>query len=172
MKKYVFKPYNQKFPKLFEKEKKRISSYSKKLHIEHVGSTAVPGLGGKGIIDIAIAVMESEIGSVSKHLQDLGYEFRQNGSTPNRLFFRIDLPDLDEGKRRYHAHLLCIGNKEWEDLLAFRDYLTNHPEEAKKYEDLKKKASVEVEEDGAKYRELKDPLFKKILKQIKEEFTS
>ena len=51
MKKYVFKPYNPKFPVLFEQEKQRIASHLKeKAPIEHVGSTAVPGLGGKGII--------------------------------------------------------------------------------------------------------------------------
>ncbi len=60
-KKYVFKPYNQKFSELFEKEKERIiSCLKKRLSIEHVGSTAVPDLGGKGIIDIAIGVNKED----------------------------------------------------------------------------------------------------------------
>ena len=50
VKKYVFKPYSKIFPELFQKEKERISPNLKEaLAIEHVGSTAVPGLGGKGI---------------------------------------------------------------------------------------------------------------------------
>ena len=166
MKKYVFKPYNKKFPALFEKEKGRITSHVESLTIEHVGSTAIPNLGGKGIIDIAIGVSEKEIDSVSKKLQSLGYEFRPIHSTPERLFFRIDLPDADEGIRRYHVHLMGLGNQEWKNLLSFRDYMKNHPEEAQKYSDLKKKAAEEVNEDGSKYRELKDPLFKEILKKI------
>jgi GrpB-like predicted nucleotidyltransferase (UPF0157 family) len=56
MKKYVFKPYSKNFPELFQKEKERIvSNLNLPLVIEHIGSTAVPGLGGKGIIDIGIA---------------------------------------------------------------------------------------------------------------------
>lgn len=56
MNKYVFKPYSALFPNLFAKEKARIvQHFLFPASIEHVGSTAVPGLGGKGIIDIAIA---------------------------------------------------------------------------------------------------------------------
>lgn len=73
MKKYVFKPYSNIFPELFQKEKERISSNLKELLvIEHVGSTAVPGLGGKGIIDSAIAVDKANMDSTSKELQYLG----------------------------------------------------------------------------------------------------
>src|SRR5258708_39095278 len=97
MKKYVFKPYSKIFPELFEKEKQRILVHVKTaLTIEHIGSTAVPDLGGKGIIDIAIAVNKQELDSVSKQLQSLGYEFRPTFSTPDRLYFIIYLPDPEE----------------------------------------------------------------------------
>lgn len=166
MKKYVFKPYSKIFPELFEKEKARIASHiEESLIIEHVGSTAIPGLGGKGIIDIAIAADEQALDAVSKQLQDLGYEFRPQYSTPDRLYFIIFLPDPEEGTRRYHLHLLRKESEEWKDLLHFRDHLRQHPEEAKKYGDLKKQAAEEVNEDGAKYRELKGPVFVKILKK-------
>lgn len=163
MRKYTFKPYSDIFPELFKREKERLSSLNA-LAIEHVGSTAVPGLGGKGIIDIAILVEQSEMQAVKEEIQKLGYEFRESWSTPQRLFFRIDLPDSAEGKRRYHIHLMCRGSQEWEDFLTFRDYLIGHPEEAKKYGELKKKAAEEVDEDGEKYRALKAPFFKQILK--------
>ncbi len=69
MKKYIFDPYDEIFPELFAKEKKRIASYlPKALQIEHVGSTAVPGLGGKGIIDIAILVEKQDIEEISLKL--------------------------------------------------------------------------------------------------------
>lgn len=169
MKKYVFRAYSELFPKLFQKEKERIGSYIKEAIIEHVGSTAVPGLGGKGIIDIAIAVERTKIDSGSKELQDLGYEYKPVGSTPERLYFRIDLPDSEEGIRRYHVHLTFPESKEWKELIAFRDYLRTHPEDAKLYGELKKQAAEGVNEDGEKYRALKQPLFDKILKMIREE---
>lgn len=167
MKKYVFKPYSKIFPELFEREKERIISHIKQnLPIEHVGSTAIPNLDGKGIIDIAIAVHKKEMDSIVRQLQELGYEFRPIGSTSDRLYFRADLPDAEEGIRRYHIHLTDPASKDWKDLIAFRDYLRSHPKEAKKYADLKKKAAIEANEDGAKYRKLKEPLFKKILAKI------
>jgi GrpB-like predicted nucleotidyltransferase (UPF0157 family) len=62
MKKYVFKPYSKIFPELFHKEKERITSnVNLRLIIEHIGSTAAPGVDGKGIIDIAIAVDKEDM---------------------------------------------------------------------------------------------------------------
>lgn len=166
MKKYVFKPYSKIFPILFEKEKQRLASHFKSdFKIEHVGSTAVSQLGGKGIIDIAIAVDKKEMDSISKQLQELGYEFRPNFSTPDRLYFIIDLPDPEEGKRRYHIHLTYPESQDWKDLIFLRDYLRNHPEEAKKYGELKEKAANESNEVGKKYRMLKDPLIREILER-------
>lgn len=163
MKKYAFKPYNPLFPKLFEKEKQRLLPHMPPgTIVEHVGSTAVPGLGGKGIIDIAIATNENII----EPLESLGYEFRKAWSTPNRLYFRQDLPDPEEGIRRYHLHVMRETTKDWHEMLYFRDFLINNPQEAQKYAEIKKMAAAEVNEDGAKYRELKDPFFQKVLKMV------
>jgi GrpB-like predicted nucleotidyltransferase (UPF0157 family) len=163
MKKYVFKPYSQIFPLLFQNEKERIlASLKKILFIEHVGSTAIPGLGGKGIIDIAIAVKKDDMGSTSTELQDLGYELRPTFSTPDRFYYIISLPDSEEGSRKYHLHLTCPESKEWKELVGFRDYLRDHPEEVQEYADLKKHAVVEANQDGNRYRKLKEPMFQKI----------
>ncbi len=162
MKKYVFKPYSNIFPELFSKEKERIASrVTKVIAIEHVGSTAVPGLGGKGIIDIAIAVPKEEIDSTIKELQSLGYEFRPSFSTPDRAYFVIFLPDPEEETRRYHVHLTFPESSEWENLIGFRDYLREHPEEGLEYAELKRKAALEANHEGEKYRKIKEPMFKK-----------
>lgn len=167
-KKYVFKPYSSSFPELFEREKQRIASRIEGLLIEHIGSTAIPNLGGKGIIDIAIAAKAEEIVMVSKQIQNLGYEFRPHWSTSERLYFKLDLSDPEEGTRRYHLHLMSIETKDWKEMLGFRDYLRSHLIEAQEYAELKQKAAQEVNEDGAKYRELKGPIFRKILDKISE----
>jgi GrpB-like predicted nucleotidyltransferase (UPF0157 family) len=164
MRKYVFKPYSENFPELFVKEKQRIISHIRKsMVIEHIGSTAVPNLGGKGIIDIAIAVDKNEMNSVSEQLQKLGYEFRPMHGSLVSIFLRADLPDPQEGIRRYHIHLTYPQSKDWEDFIDFRDYLRTHPDEAPSYAELKKKAAEEVNEDGAKYRAIKEPIFRKII---------
>jgi GrpB-like predicted nucleotidyltransferase (UPF0157 family) len=168
MKKYVFKPYSNIFPTLFEKEKARITSHVKKLiAIEHVGSTAIPNLGGKGIIDIAIAVHKQDMEPVSKQLQGLGYEFRPTFSTPDRFYFVIYLPDSEETTRRYHVHLTYPENNEWKEFIEFRDYLKAHPKEAQEYAEIKRKAATDAHHEGEKYRKLKDPVIKKIHSEIK-----
>src|SRR5690242_1406226 len=127
--KYIYKPYSKIFPDLFQKEKARIfSSLTNALAIEHVGSTAIPHLGGKGIIDIAIAVAKEEMRHSSEVLQKLGYEFRPDFSTADRLYFVAYLPDPEEETRRYHIHLTYLSSLEWQELIGFRDYLRAHPE--------------------------------------------
>ena len=168
MKKYVFKAYDPIFPDLFNREKERIASYIKtSLKIEHVGSTAIPGLGGKGIIDMAIAVQKQDIESVMQQLQKLGYDYRPAFSTPDRAYFVIDLSDPIKGTRRYHVHLTYPESDDWKGFLEFRDYLKAHPKEAEEYAELKKKAVLEADHDGEKYRKLKEPMFQKISQKSK-----
>lgn len=163
MKKYVFKSYSKIFPELFDKEKQRIAPHLKKaLAIEHVGSSAVPGLGGKGIIDIAIAVEKEEMDGASNQLQSLGYEFRPTYSTSDRFYFIIYLPDPEEESRRYHLHLIYPENHEWKEFIGFRDYLRQHPEAAEEYSEMKMHAAMEANHEGERYRKLKEPMFQKI----------
>ncbi len=163
MSKYVFKPYNPLFPDLFNKEKARIAPHlDSPISIEHVGSTAVPGLGGKGIIDIAIAVDKSRIERVKSELQELGYEFRPSFSTPDRFYFVTYLADPEEGSRRYHIHLTYPSCKEWKALIGFRDYLRTHLEAVEEYANIKKQAAKMANQDGEQYRKMKEPIFQKI----------
>lgn len=167
MKKYVFKPYSKIFPILFQKEKERITPHLKQvLAIEHVGSTAVPGLGGKGIIDIAIAVDRASLDSTTHQLQSLGYEYRPKFSTPDRFYFVTYLPDPEEETRRYHIHLTYPESNTWKELIAFRDYLRLHPAALQEYAELKKQAALVANEDGERYRQLKAPILEKIRKSI------
>lgn len=165
MKKYVFKPYSDKFPALFDWEKKRILAVLDGFSVEHVGSTAVPGLGGKGIIDIAIGAKREEFEHVKTALVGLGYEFRPSFSTPERLYFVLFLPDEEEGMRRYHVHVVEPEGAEWRQLVGFRDYLRLHPEVAQEYAEIKKAAALEADEDGKKYRQLKERAFKKFTRE-------
>ena len=162
MGKYVFKPYSAIFPELFNKEKERIAPHLNTLAIEHIGSTAVCHLGGKGIIDIGIAVKKEDMEITSQQLQALGYEFRPNFSTSDRFYLIIYLPDPEEGERRYHLHLTYPENSEWKEFIRFRDYLRAHPEEAQEYEELKKRAALEANHEGDRYRQIKEPYFKKM----------
>lgn len=161
--KYVYKPYSTTFPNLFQKEKERISPFlANAIAIENVGSTAVPNLGGKGIIDIAISVPKEEMENAPNILQKLGYQYRPTFSTPERFYFIAYLPDLVEGTRRYHIHLTYPSSKEWNELIGFRDYLKTHPEAVEEYASLKRNAANTANHDGKQYRKMKEPMFQKI----------
>lgn len=166
MKKYVFKPYDPDFPKLFEVEKKRIEKILGKSDlIEHIGSTAVSGLGGKGIVDICIATSKKNLKAVSKKLQELGYEFGPKGGSAERLFHKISLKDENKKLRIYHVHLTFKEGQEWDNVIMFRDYLRTHPEEVKKYAEIKKLAAKKANENREVYMEIKCPLIDEMVKK-------
>jgi len=101
--------------------------------IEHVGSTAIPGLAAKPIIDIVVSVMPPA-SEVIPPLEALGYDCQGENGIPGRLFFR---KGLIEFKRTHHLHLIEAGHAQWASMLLFRDYLRSHPGDARRYEDLK-----------------------------------
>ncbi len=165
MEKYVFRPYNPIFIKLFEKEKKRLQVYlGENVLVEHIGSTAVPGLGGKGFIDIAVAGGES-LSSLSTKLQEVGYEYRPDASTDERWFFKNELPDPLQETRRYHIHLTSHGSKDWKEMLAFRDYLRTHKDAVEKYAAIKNKAASISNQEREIYVKTKDPVILEIIQE-------
>lgn len=167
---YVFKPYNPIFPQLFESEKKRLLTFLKKdYRIEHVGSTAVPGLGGKGIIDICIIVPDEDKDTVWNDLVKAGYDVRQNFNPDSHVSHTIYLPDPIDGERKYHIHVRNSESKWVKEALAFRDYLMKHPEDIKKYAIAKKKAAEEANGDRDKYLAVKGPVIDDIYKRALEE---
>lgn len=169
MEKYVHKPYLKKFARFFERKKERLQkSFKENLDIEHVGSTAVPGLGGKGIIDIVIGAEKEKFELVSTELQKLGYEFRSTASTDNRLFYRADLPDPVEGIRRYHVHLVIKNGQDWHEIINFRNHLIDNPDAASEYNEIKKLAVEGLSGDGERYKKIKEPFIKEILRKYKE----
>ncbi len=109
--------------------------------IEHIGSTAVPGLGGKGIVDIVVGVSQKRLPEAKNKLQEAGYEFRQQASCPERLFFRIDHP-YNNRTRRVHVHLTVINGKTWNGMTGFRNFLLKHPDTVDKYVKIKKKRGL------------------------------
>lgn len=162
MNKYVFKPYDPAFPKLFEEEKENLSkALTGDFQIEHVGSTAVPNLGGKGIIDIYIAVDKNKLEQAKSEIERAGYEFRSESSRHHKHFFF----KRQRGEQVYHLHLNYPQQDDWKFALVLRDFLKSHPEEVSEYAKVKQKASEEANEDKDKYMDIKSPIMQEILKK-------
>jgi len=165
MEKYRFRRYGKDLPILYRRDlvalKKVIPKYAS---VEHVGSTAVKGLGGKGIIDIVIAVPKARISKAKGLLEAVGYEFRPDAGDKDRLFFKKDY--VSRGKvRRIHLHLTYYNSKAFIEMVAVRDYLIMHKGEARKYEEIKRKAVKKAEGDGKVYKKLKNQYLKRLTRK-------
>ncbi len=165
MQKYVFRKYPPESRAFFTSEKKKIAkALSSTAKIEHVGSTAIPGLGGKSILDIVVGVSKSELGRAKRKFEEAGYEFRKKASFPERLFFRIDYPYKNK-KRRVHIHLTKLSGRDWKSMTGFRNYLLKYPETVKQYVKIKKEGVKIALGDGEKYRKHKEKFIKNILRK-------
>jgi GrpB-like predicted nucleotidyltransferase (UPF0157 family) len=105
--------------------------------IEHVGSTSVPGLAAKPIIDILLGVDADDLDRIIEPLERIGYEYNPDGeiSLPHRRYFRRLLPD---GTNTHHLHAVEIGGEFWNRHIRFRDYLRANPSKAEEYAALKR----------------------------------
>lgn len=152
----VIVDYDPQWPARFEAERARIAlalgSVDGVIAIEHVGSTAVPGLAAKPIIDIMIGVREIAIGErCIEPMESLDYEYRGDAGIPGRHYFRKGNP------RSHHLHLIEHGSEFWVNHLLFRDELRSHPESAREYEALKRELAERHRFDRAAYTDAKNP---------------
>ena len=159
MNKYKFRKYNRKFVSLFEKEKTKLEKLLlKDSKIKHVGSTAVPGLCGKGIIDILVIVPNKDLKASEKILLTK-YKQMKTTSSVDRIAFKTDYWKLF-GKRRVHIHLTYPNSKTHKETINFRDNLRESEKLRKEYSDIKKDAVRIAKGEGAKYRALKEKFLK------------
>ena len=156
--------YDPQWPVLYEEEKGRILDVIGRriAAIEHIGSTAVPELAAKPIIDIMIAVRRlADADECIEPLQDIGYEYVREFEVemPERRFFRKGPPE----ERTYHIHMIELTSEFWERHLLFRDYLRTHPEVAQQYYQLKKELAARYGSDREAYAEAKTPFIESIV---------
>jgi GrpB-like predicted nucleotidyltransferase (UPF0157 family) len=153
-------PYTAEWERLFEEEKALLQAAIGRyvLDIQHVGSTAIPGIVAKPIIDIAIAVANFEEASVCiEPVERLGYEYRGENGIPRRHYFVKGDP------RTYHIHMNELGSRDWQKLVRFRDYLVQHPDLAEAYAALKTELAGRYPTDREAYQEGKAPFIERVL---------
>jgi GrpB-like predicted nucleotidyltransferase (UPF0157 family) len=157
-------PYNPEWPALFNIEAQNIRDIlgDNCVTIHHIGSTSVSGLTAKPVIDIIMAIKNSEKAITS--LESIGYQYKGEYNIPMRLYFNKKLPDIN-------LHVYEENHPEIELNLMFRDYLRNHPEAKDEYallkDDLLKKETSYEKNNSVftGYNLGKDTFIRKILKQ-------
>ena len=107
-------------------------NYLSTLEYEHIGSTSIPNIKAKPIIDIIIGVRNfPPRREITEELEESGYIYMQEMSVPNRLYF------IKRGQKNYNVHVVAFRGNVWNNDISFRNYMINHFEEAQEYSDLK-----------------------------------
>ena len=160
--------YDPRWPLLFDEEAKRLRAVldpSLIIGLEHFGSTAIPGLSAKPIIDILIAVRSLSAAQVTfaEALRRLDYVYWADNPKKDRMFFVKGMPPFGS-KRSHHVHVTEPHGEMWQRL-AFRDYLRAHPEEAETYGRLKKRLAAEHQTDREVYTDAKSAYVASVMRK-------
>ena len=154
--------YDPRWPVEYEAEKGRIVGLIGHMitAIEHVGSTAVPGLGAKPIIDVMAAVRRiHDFGQAIEPLESIGYEYRPEYEEliPERRYFRKGTP------ASHHLHIVEPTTDFWKDHLLFRDFLRAHPETAGQYQAFKRDLAAKLGSDRFAFTEAKTEFIEPVM---------
>jgi len=136
--------------------------------IEHFGSTAVPGLAAKRIIDLLVGVRslaEAKKVAVSQ-LENLGYAYWFDNPDPQRMFFVKGLPP--NSPRTHHIHMVEPDSLQWERLL-FQDYLCKHSDEAARYAQLKRQLAQRFSTDREAYTSGKAEYIESVMQKARQQ---
>jgi GrpB-like predicted nucleotidyltransferase (UPF0157 family) len=123
------------------------------LRIDHVGSTSVPGLAAKPVIDVQVSVADFDpLAAYRLPLERLGYVYRADNPERTKRYFREP-----PGRPRTHVHVRRAGSFSEQWALLFRDYLRAHPEVGAEYEAVKRRLAVRYRDDRRGYAAAKEP---------------
>jgi putative glutamine amidotransferase len=158
---YALEPYDPTWPERFEGEalRLRVALGDRAVRIDHVGSTSVPGLAAKPVVDIQVSVRSIEPrADYLEPLRQLGYRWAIDPWPGDHEFFSRE----EDGERNYHVHL-CVAGGRWERRhLAFRDWLRSHPDDATAYERLKRELAARHPRDIHGYTDAKTDFIREI----------
>lgn len=159
----VVEAYNPEWPLLFSQlgGTLRLGLGRIAQRIDHIGSTSVPGLDAKPIIDVQLSVLTLEPWDTYRvPLERLGYVFREDNPERTKRYFR-EAP----GQRRTHIHVRRCGSWGEQFALLFRDYMRSHPDDAHHYAQLKYHLAHQYHHDRHAYTDAKEPFIWDIMRK-------
>lgn len=166
-------PYDPRWPEMFERERHHLLSCLPNdlvRRIEHFGSTAVPGLSAKPIVDILVEVtsLDETKRRIVPILEAQGYDYfwRPTWGDNTPPFYAWFIKRDENGNRTHHIHMVKADFEHW-DRLLFRDYLAEHPDVAREYSELKEKFSEVHHDDRVAYTEAKTDFIRVVTERAK-----
>jgi GrpB-like predicted nucleotidyltransferase (UPF0157 family) len=167
--------YDPSQPELFENERLHLQSCLPSdlvKGIEHFGSTAIPGLPAKPIIDILVEVgsLDETKRRIAPILEAQGYDYfwRPSFGDNTPSFYAWFIKGDEHGNRTHHIHMVEAHFEHW-DRLLFRDYLIKHPDVVREYGDLKMRLSDVHENDRVAYTRAKSDFINRVTKKAKQD---
>ncbi len=162
----LLEPHNPSWAAAFEAERLAMESvdegWFKAIH--HVGSTSIPGIVTKPIIDILVGLYRDADGpACAGAMKNLGYDYRGDGGISGRHYYRKGSPHT------HHVHMWVESNPEYQRHLRFCDYLRRHPDEARAYEALKKELAVRFRSDTMSYSLAKNEFCQRVERLARDE---
>jgi GrpB-like predicted nucleotidyltransferase (UPF0157 family) len=164
----IISKYNPKWVEEFESIKSALHEIlgDLALQIDHIGSTSVPGLGAKDVIDVQITVKELN-NQIRQTLENAGYKYSgtiahdhvPQGENDDPKLWEKFFFNAPEGQRRANIHIRVDGKPNQIYPLLFRDYLRAHPNSAKTIELIKREIAKRHANDVEAYYDIKDPVY-------------
>jgi len=157
--------YNPNWKNMYKEESEKIKNILNDIMIDihHIGSTAIPGIIAKPVIDILVEVKDIEgVDQYNHKMAELGYEAMGEYGIPKRRFFR-----KGGNNRTHHIHIFQTGNGEIERHINFKEYLIAHPYKAREYSKLKEELVNKYTYDVENYTNSKSDFIKEIDKKAK-----
>ena len=166
--------YDPRWPEMFEQERLHLLSCLPDnliKRIEHFGSTAVPCLSAKPIVDILVEVasLDGTKQRIVPILEAQGYEYfwRPSWGDDTPPFYAWFIKRDKNGNRTHHIHMVESHFEHW-DRLLFRDYLIEHPDVAREYGNLKMRLSDTHQNDRAAYTQAKSDFVRRVTARAKQ----
>lgn len=155
--------YNSQLPLVFASVQELIQSATGR-SAEHVGSSSIPGVGRRNVLDIALPIAENEQPQAKQALYDLGFE-----DSPFPHYLPLLVGQIAYESRSYQILLYVVAPESdvLKDWIAFRDYMRGQPEEAQAYDATKREAIAKGKVIGDDYQEAKTPFITAIAKKIR-----
>jgi len=157
--------YNPNWKDIYKEESEKIKNVLSDIIIDihHIGSTAIPGIKTKPVIDILVEVKDIEaVDQYNNTMEELGYEGMGEYGITKRRFFK-----KGGNKRTHHIHIFQAGNEEIKRHINFKEYLIAHPDKAREYSELKEKLVNKYTYDVENYTNGKNDFIKEIDKKAK-----
>jgi GrpB-like predicted nucleotidyltransferase (UPF0157 family) len=157
--------YNSNWKEMYKEESEKIKNILSDIIIDihHIGSTAIPEIKAKPVIDILVEVKDIETVDRYNHkMEEFGYEVMGEYGIPKRRFFK-----KGGNKRTHHIHIFQVGNEEIERHINFKEYLIAHQDKAREYSKLKEELINKYSYDIESYTRGKNDFIKEIDRKAK-----